>query len=48
MNKPKYDSVNLHKMIALVAALQYQLRKCDDIKKELAKLSLKVKRIKNK
>lgn len=40
----KYSSENLHKLIALTSALEYQLRIAEEIRKEMSKISLKVKR----
>jgi hypothetical protein len=42
--KYKYDNTNLHRLIALTSALHYQLEQAEKVRKEIAKLSLKVRR----
>lgn len=40
----KMDTSNIHELIALTSALNYQLRNAEETRKKIVRLSLKLKR----
>lgn len=41
----KQDTSNIHKLITLSAALNYQLRRAEETRKEISMLSLRARRV---